>query len=88
MKKEILERKEKVKDITESLSDYFDKEEIEVGVVMSVLLTLCVHTMLRQGGVLPHEAIKIFSLAVCNAYEEGICDDDDEHNEGEGQWLN
>jgi hypothetical protein len=81
------ERKEKVKDITESLANYFDKEEVEVGVVMSVLLTMCVHTMLKQGGVPPQEAISIFAQAVCNAYEEDT-EDDIEPNEGEMQWLN
>ena len=79
------ERKEKVKDITDSLANYFDKEEVEVGVVMSVLLTMCVHTMLRQGGVSPHEAIRIFADAVC--FHESN-DDEDEPNEGEMQWLN
>ena len=83
------ERKEKVKDITESLANYFDKEEVEVGVVMSVLLTMCVHTMLKQGGVPPHEAISIFAQAVCNANEEDEdIDNDIEPNEGEMQWLN
>lgn len=83
------ERKEKVKDITESLANYFDKEEVEVGVVMSVLLTMCVHTMLKQGGVPPHEAISIFAQAVCNANEEDEdIDNDIEPNEGEIQWLN
>jgi hypothetical protein len=82
------ERKEKVKDITESLANYFDKEEVEVGVVMSVLLTMCVHTMLKQGGVPPHEAISIFAQAVCNASEDEEDIDDDENNEGEMQWLN
>lgn len=80
--------REKVKDITDSLANYFDKEEVEVGVVMSVLLTMCVHTMLRQGGVPPHEAISIFAQAVCNASEEDAEEYDDEPNEGEVQWLN
>jgi hypothetical protein len=81
------EYKEKVKDITDSLSNYFDKEEVEVGVVMSVLLTMCVHTMLKQGGIPPHEAIRIFTGAICNAYEADM-EDDIEPNEGEMQWLN
>jgi Na+/citrate or Na+/malate symporter len=83
------EHKEKIKDITDSLANYFDKEEVEVGVVMSVLLTMCVHTMLKQGGIPPQDAIMIFSQAVCHAVdndEEEI--DDDENNEGEMQWLN
>jgi hypothetical protein len=80
-------QREKVKDITESLANYFDKEEVEIGVVMSVLLTMCVHTMLKQGGVPPHEAIRIFTGAICNAYEEDT-EDDIEPNEGEMQWLN
>lgn len=79
--------REKVKDITDSLANYFDKEEVEVGVVMSVLLTMCVHTMLKQGGVPPHEAISIFTQAVCHACEEDE-EEDDEPNEGEVQWLN
>ena len=83
------ERKEKVKDITENLADYFDKEEIEVGVVMSVLLTMCVHTMLKQGGIPPQDAIMIFSQAVCHAVDnDEEDDDDDELNKGEMQWLN
>jgi hypothetical protein len=81
------EHREKIKDITDSLANYFDKEEVEVGVVMSVLLTMCVHTMLKQGGVPPQEAISIFAQAVCNAYEEDT-EDDIEPNEGEMQWLN
>jgi hypothetical protein len=80
------QRKEQVKDVAESLANYFDKEELEVGVVMSVLLTMCVHTMLKQGGVPPHEAIKIFSEAICHAVETE--EEEDEPNEGEIQWLN
>jgi len=79
--------KEKVKDISESLANYFDKEEVEVGVVMSVLLTMCVHTMLEQGNVPPHEAIKIFADAVSFHVEKSE-EDDDEPKEGEMQWLN
>jgi hypothetical protein len=82
------ERKVQVKDITENLADYFDKEEIEVGVVMSVLLTMCVHTMLKQGGIPPQDAIMIFSQAVCHAVDNNEEDDDDELNKGEMQWLN
>ena len=84
------ERKVQVKDITENLADYFDKEEIEVGVVMSVLLTMCVHTMIKQGGIPPQDAIMIFSQAVCHAVDNADDeeDDDDENNEGEMQWLN
>jgi len=83
------ERKVQVKDITENLADYFDKEEIEVGVVMSVLLTMCVHTMLKQGGIPPQDAIMIFSQAVCHAVDNDEEDDnDDEPNKGEMQWLN
>ena len=81
------ERRQKVKDITESLANYFDKEEVEVGVVMSVLVTMCVHTMLRQGGVPPQDAIRLFAEAVCNAYEEDV-DSEDEPDTGEIQWLN
>ena len=81
--------KQKVKDVTESLATYFDKEELEVGVVMSVLVTMCVDTMLRQGGMPPHEAIKLFAQAVCHAYEnDEEEEDEDEPNEGEVQWLN
>jgi hypothetical protein len=83
------EHREKIKDITDSLANYFDKEEVEVGVVMSVLLTMCVHTMLKQGGVPPHEAIMIFSQAVCHAVNnDDDEEDDDENNKGEMQWLN
>ena len=84
------EHREKIKDITDSLANYFDKEEVEVGVVMSVLLTMCVHTMLKQGGVPPQEAISIFAQAICNACEEDEEDEEDdiEPNEGEMQWLN
>lgn len=70
--------KDKVKDITESLASYFDKEEVEVGVVMSVLLTMCVHTMLKQGGVPPHEAIMIFTQAVCHMADSDEEDDEEE----------
>jgi hypothetical protein len=72
--------KEKVQALAEGLSNYFDKEEVEVGVVMSTLLTMCVHTMLRQGAVPPHVAIQLFTEAVCNCYELD--------NEGESEWLN
>jgi hypothetical protein len=74
------EHKQKVVDLTEYLGNYFDKEQVEVGVVMSTLLTLCVNTMLRQGAIPPHIAIQLFTDAVCN------CHDSD--NEGEGEWLN
>ena len=62
---EAVARQEQLQKISEALGSYFEKEEMEVGMVMSVLFTMLINTMLGHANVPPHEAIRLFANAVC-----------------------
>jgi len=84
--KEMKDRKEQLFQMRDTLDSYFEKEDMEVGMVMSVLLTMLVETMLEHAKMEPHTAMLIMNKAIAHAYDE--TNDDDEPNEGETQWLN
>ena len=84
--KEMKARKEQLVQMRDTLGSYFEKEDMEVGMVMSVLLTMLVETMLEHAKMEPHTAMLIMNKAIAHAYDE--TNDDDEPNEGETQWLN
>jgi hypothetical protein len=84
--KEIADRKEQMRKITESLGSYFEKEDMEVGMVMSVLFTMLINTMLGHAKVPPHEAIRLFANAVSDYVEQDEVDD--EPTQESVQWLN
>ena len=77
--------------IADTLGSYFEKEDMEVGMVMSVLFTMLINTMLRHANVPPHEAIRLFTQAVCDYVEQAEEDEVDievKLNEEKMQWLN
>ena len=85
-KKELKEKFEQADKIKEVLGTYFEKEELEVGVVISVLMSMLVG-ILKDTETPPHHAILMFGTLVAKSYEED--DEEDKPNEeGVAQWLN
>ena len=83
---EVKAKVEQAHKIQEVLGSYFEKEELEVGMVVGVLMSMLVRIM-RDAGTPPHHAILMFGTAVAKCYEED--DEEDEPNEeGVAQWLN
>ena len=84
---EVKAKVEQAHKIQEVLGSYFEKEELEVGMVVGVLMSMLVRIM-RDAGTPPHHAILMFGTAVAKAYEDD--DEEDEPNEEKGvaQWLN
>ena len=88
---DIAKKQEQLKHIADTLGTYFEKEDMEVGMVMSVLFTMLIDTMLDHANVPPHEAIRLFSQAVCDYVERSVEDEVDievKPNEEKMQWLN
>lgn len=89
---DLIKRHEQLEKIQDALGSYFEKEDMEVGMVMSVLLTMLINTMLGHAHVPPHEAIRLFSQAVCDyaeqAQEGEELDIEVKPNEEKMQWLN
>lgn len=87
-----IKRHEQLEKIQDALGSYFEKEDMEVGMVMSVLFTMLINTMLGHANVPPHEAIRLFSQAVCDyaeqAQEGEELDIEVKPNEEKMQWLN
>jgi glycine cleavage system aminomethyltransferase T len=83
-------KREQMEQISEALGSYFEKEEMEVGMVMSVLFTMLINTMLGHANVPPQEAIRLFTNAVCDYVDrEGEeVDVEVKPNEEKMQWLN
>jgi hypothetical protein len=91
-KEEMDERQKQLKYIADTLGSYFEKEDMEIGMVMSVLFTMLINTMLGHARVPPHEAIRLFTQAVCD-YEEQAEEGEEldievTPNEEKMQWLN
>ena len=83
---EIKAKFKKANELKEVLGTYFEKEELEVGIVISVLMSMLVG-ILKDTGTPPHHAILMFGTLVAKSYEED--DEEDEPNEeGVAQWLN
>jgi hypothetical protein len=84
-KEELKEKFEQADKIKEVLGSYFEKEELEVGIVISVLMSMLVN-ILKDTGTPPHHAILMFGTLVAKSYED---DEEDEPNEeGVAQWVN
>lgn len=86
-----IKKHEQLKLIADTLGSYFEKEDMEVGMVMSVLFTMLINTMLRHANVPPHEAIRLFTQAICDYVEQAEEDEVDievKLNEEKMQWLN
>ena len=87
---EVTDKREQLEKIQDALGTYFEKEDMEVGMVMSVLFTMLINTMLGHTKMPPHEAIRLFTQAVCD-YAEQAGDEVDfevKPNEEKMQWLN
>ena len=86
---EAVARQEQLQKISEALGSYFEKEEMEVGMVMSVLFTMLINTMLGHANVPPHEAIRLFANAVSDYVDKNDEADIETQAEKENiQWLN
>jgi len=89
---DVIKRHEQLEKIQDALGSYFEKEDMEIGMVMSVLLTMLINTMLGHAHIPPHEAIRLFSQAVCDyaeqAQEGEELDIEVKPNEEKMQWLN
>ena len=87
-----IKKHEQLKLIADTLGSYFEKEDMEVGMVMSVLFTMLINTMLRHANVPPHEAIRLFTQAICDYVEQAEegeeLDIEVKPNEEKMQWLN
>jgi hypothetical protein len=88
--KEMKARKEQLIQMRDALGSYFEKEDMEVGMVMSVLLTMLVETMIEHAKMQPHTAMLVMNKAIAHAYDEidNEEDDDNDDTKGETQWLN
>jgi len=85
-----IKKHEQLKYIADTLGSYFEKEDMEVGMVMSVLVTMLVNTMLSHTDMPPHEAIRLFTQAICDYVDEAENEIDIEVklNEEKVQWIN
>jgi len=85
-----IRRREQLKHIADTLGSYFEKEDMEVGMVLSVLVTMLVNTMLSHTDMPPHEAIRLFTQAICDYVDEAENEIDIEVklNEEKVQWIN
>jgi 20S proteasome alpha/beta subunit len=89
--KEIDDKREQLEKIQDALGSYFEKEDMEIGMVMSVLFTMLINTMLGHTKMPPHEAIRLFVNAVSDYVEQSEEDEVDfevKPNEEKMQWLN
>jgi len=88
---EVTDKREQLEKIQDALGTYFEKEDMEVGMVMSVLFTMLINTMLGHTKMPPHEAIRLFAQAVSDYVEQSEADEVDfevKPNEEKMQWLN
>jgi hypothetical protein len=86
---EIKAKFDKANELKEVLGTYFEKEELEIGIVISVLMSMLVG-ILKDTETPPHHAILMFGTLVAKTYEEDDEEyEEDEPNEGGvAQWLN
>jgi hypothetical protein len=88
--KDVKSKHEQLEEIQDALGSYFEKEDMEIGMVMSVLFTMLINTMLGHTKMPPHQAIRLFTQAVCDYAEQAEDEVDFEvkPNEEKMQWLN
>jgi Na+/citrate or Na+/malate symporter len=88
-KKDLEQKKAQLVEMRDVLASYFEKEDMEVGMVMSVLLTMLVEIMMQHLKMPPHTAMLLMNKAVAHAYDElNDEEEEDDDNEGVSQWLN
>ena len=90
--KDVKSKHEQLEEIQDALGSYFEKEDMEIGMVMSVLFTMLINTMLGHTKMPPHQAIRLFTQAVCDYAEQSEAEDEVDFevkpNEERMQWLN
>ena len=87
--KDLEQKKAQLVEMRDVLGSYFEKEDMEVGMVMSVLLTMLVEIMMQHLKMEPHVAMLLMNKAVAHAYDElNDEEEEDDDNEGVSQWLN
>ena len=74
---ELLKQAEELKD---KVGDIFTETNIELGVVMSVLVSMMVSTAIEQANMTPVELIRLFSQAV-ESYEDNRKEEKEEEDE-------
>lgn len=84
---ELKQKFEQANKIKEVLGTYFEKEELEVGMVVGVLMSMLVAIM-KDAGTPPQVAIAIFATAVCKSYEDDDENEADDDEKGVAQWVN
>ena len=84
---EIKAKFKKANELKEVLGTYFEKEELEVGVVISVLMSMLVG-ILKDTETPPHHAILMFGTLVAKTYEEDDEEEDEPDEKGVAQWVN
>lgn len=78
----------KANELREVLGTYFEKEELETGIVASVLMSMLVDIMI-QNETPPHHAILMFGTLVASKYADEEEDEENEaDNAGEDKWQN
>ena len=77
---------EQANKIKEVLGTYFEKEELEVGLVVGILMSMLTSVM-KDAGTPPHHAILMFGSAVSKTYDEDE-EEDQPDEKGVAQWLN
>ena len=82
---EIKAKIEQATKIKEVLGTYFEKEELEVGLVVGILMSMLTSIM-KDAGTPPHHAILMFGTAIAKTYDDEEEDQPDE--KGVAQWLN
>lgn len=88
---ELKAKAEKAHEIKKSLSAYFEKEDLEIGVVVGILMTMLVE-VLEATDTPPHHAILMFGTLVAQRHDDKDESDDEGEDEpdekGVMQWLN
>jgi hypothetical protein len=62
---------EQAEDLKDKVGDLFTETNIELGVVLSVLVSMLVDTAISQADMTPVELIRLFASAV-ESYEDGM----------------
>lgn len=83
---ELQAKLEQANRIKEVLGTYFEKEELEVGLVVGILMSMLTSVM-KDAGTPPHHAILMFGSAVSKTYDEDE-EEDQPDEKGVAQWLN
>lgn len=83
---EIKAKFKKANELRDVLGSYFEKEELEVGVVISVLMSMLVG-ILKDTETPPHHAILMFGTLVAKEYEDEE-EEDEPDEKGVAQWVN